>query len=302
MAQDAPDFESALEAYPIRLEHFEGPLDLLIHLIKKNEVNIYDIPIALITDQYLEYLSLMQELNLDLAGEFLVMAATLIHIKSRLLHPAPDPGARRRTGRGGPARGAGPPAARAPEVQGRGRAAARARDAAQRAVSAAPMPRWPRRRATNTSRSSRSISSACSRRSAACSSARRRARRCVLPPEQMSIEQRIEQLLERLSETEAVGLRGAVRRRQLARRADRHVPRAARDDPAEADPRVPVGQLRAHPRLQAAAAGRRAASDPRSRTGVRGAPSGQATRDEGRRTSDDASEERLMSDTHDPKN
>ncbi len=53
MAQDAPDFESALEAYPIRLQHFEGPLDLLIHLIKKNEVNIYDIPIALITDQYL---------------------------------------------------------------------------------------------------------------------------------------------------------------------------------------------------------------------------------------------------------
>src|SRR4029453_2668325 len=91
MAQDAPDFESALEAYPIRLRHFEGPLDLLIHLIKKNEVNIYDIPIALITDQYLAYLSLMQELNLDLAGEFLVMAATLIHIKSRMLIPRPTP-------------------------------------------------------------------------------------------------------------------------------------------------------------------------------------------------------------------
>ena len=91
MAQDAPDFESALEAYPIRLQHFEGPLDLLIHLIKKNEVNIYDIPIALITHQYLEYLSLMQELNLDLAGEFLVMAATLIHIKSRMLIPRPTP-------------------------------------------------------------------------------------------------------------------------------------------------------------------------------------------------------------------
>src|SRR4029453_19678373 len=89
MAQDAPDFESALEAYPIRLRHFEGPLDLLIHLIKKNEVNIYDIPIALITDQYLAYLSLMQELNLDLAGEFLVMAATLIHIKSLTLIPGP---------------------------------------------------------------------------------------------------------------------------------------------------------------------------------------------------------------------
>ena len=91
MAQDAPDFESALEAYPIRLQHFEGPLDLLIHLIKKNEVNIYDIPIALITHQYLDYLSLMQELNLDLAGEFLVLAATLIHIKSRMLIPRPTP-------------------------------------------------------------------------------------------------------------------------------------------------------------------------------------------------------------------
>src|SRR5215471_9914597 len=91
MAQDAPDFESALEAYPIRLQHFEGPLDLLIHLIKKNEVNVYDIPIALITEQYLGYITLMQELNLDVAGEFLVMASTLIHIKSRMLLPRPDP-------------------------------------------------------------------------------------------------------------------------------------------------------------------------------------------------------------------
>jgi segregation and condensation protein A len=85
------DFESLLQDYPIRLDNFEGPLDLLIHLIKKNEVNIYDIPIALITQQYLEYLDLMQELNLDVAGEFLVMAATLIHIKSRMLLPRPDP-------------------------------------------------------------------------------------------------------------------------------------------------------------------------------------------------------------------
>ena len=70
---------------------FEGPLDLLLHLIKKHELNIYDIPIALITAQYLEYLNLMQELNLDVAGEFLVMAATLIHIKSRMLLPRPAP-------------------------------------------------------------------------------------------------------------------------------------------------------------------------------------------------------------------
>jgi segregation and condensation protein A len=83
------DFDSALEAYPIKLENFEGPLDLLIHLIKKHEVNIHDIPIALITEQYLQYIELMQELNLDIAGEFLVMAATLIHIKSRTLLPRP---------------------------------------------------------------------------------------------------------------------------------------------------------------------------------------------------------------------
>ncbi len=77
------DFESILGDYPVRLENFEGPLDLLLHLIRKHELDIYDIPIALVTQQYLEYLDLMAELDLDLAGEFLVMAATLIHIKSR---------------------------------------------------------------------------------------------------------------------------------------------------------------------------------------------------------------------------
>jgi len=86
-----PEFESILEDYPVRLQNFEGPLDLLLHLIKKNELDIYDIPIALVTQQYLDYLDLMQELNLDVVGEFLVMAATLIHIKSRMLLPRPDP-------------------------------------------------------------------------------------------------------------------------------------------------------------------------------------------------------------------
>jgi len=85
------DFESSPDAYKVRLDSFEGPLDLLIHLIRKNEVNVYDIPIALITEQYLSFITLMQELNLDVAGEFLVMASTLIHIKSRLLLPRPDP-------------------------------------------------------------------------------------------------------------------------------------------------------------------------------------------------------------------
>lgn len=86
-----PDFESILEAYPVRLDTFEGPLDLLLHLIKKHELSIYDIPIATITRQYLDYIDLMQEMNLDVAGEFLVMAATLIHIKSRMLLPRVDP-------------------------------------------------------------------------------------------------------------------------------------------------------------------------------------------------------------------
>jgi segregation and condensation protein A len=85
------EFDSILEAYPVRLEHFEGPLDLLLHLIKKHEVNIYDIPIAVVAQQYLDYIDVMQELNLDVAGEFLVMAATLIHIKSRMLLPRVDP-------------------------------------------------------------------------------------------------------------------------------------------------------------------------------------------------------------------
>jgi segregation and condensation protein A len=74
-------------SYEIKLDIFEGPLDLLLYLIRKNEIDIYNIPIALITEQYLEYLDMMRSLNLDLAGEYLVLASTLIHIKSRLLLP-----------------------------------------------------------------------------------------------------------------------------------------------------------------------------------------------------------------------
>ena len=84
------DFESAADAFPVKLDQFEGPLDLLLHLIKKNELNIRDIPIALITAQYLDAIALMQELDLDVAGEFIVMAATLIHIKSKMLLPRPE--------------------------------------------------------------------------------------------------------------------------------------------------------------------------------------------------------------------
>lgn len=73
--------------FDIHLDNFEGPLDLLLHLIRSNEMDIYDIPIAEITAQYLSILDAMKNLNLDVAGEFLVMAATLLHIKSRLLLP-----------------------------------------------------------------------------------------------------------------------------------------------------------------------------------------------------------------------
>jgi segregation and condensation protein A len=95
------ELESTLpaDAPRIHLPVFEGPLDLLLHLIRKNEIEIHDIPIAPITRQYMEYLDLMRELNLDVAGEFMVMAATLIHIKSKMLVPvapteaAEEPGA-----------------------------------------------------------------------------------------------------------------------------------------------------------------------------------------------------------------
>src|SRR5512136_2670112 len=73
--------------YTFRLEGFEGPLDLLLHLIQKNELDIFNIPISLITEQYLEYLQLMKALNLDVAGEYLLMASTLLHIKSKMLLP-----------------------------------------------------------------------------------------------------------------------------------------------------------------------------------------------------------------------
>lgn len=79
--------------YEIKLDIFEGPLDLLLYLIRKNEIDIYNIPMAVITDQYLQHLEVLKSLNLDLAGEYLVMASTLVHIKSRMLLPAEaDPG------------------------------------------------------------------------------------------------------------------------------------------------------------------------------------------------------------------
>ena len=77
-------------ATSVRLENFEGPLDLLLFLIKKNDLEIKDIPIAQITQEYLSYLDLIKDLNLEMAGEFLVMASTLMQIKAQMLLPAPD--------------------------------------------------------------------------------------------------------------------------------------------------------------------------------------------------------------------
>jgi segregation and condensation protein A len=82
--------ESTLALYRIEIDKFTGPLDLLLHLIKRDELDIYDIPIAEITRQYLEYLDIMREFNLEVASEFLVMASTLVYLKSRMLLPIDD--------------------------------------------------------------------------------------------------------------------------------------------------------------------------------------------------------------------
>ncbi|MFH1665040.1 MAG: segregation/condensation protein A [Candidatus Omnitrophota bacterium] len=76
--------------YKVKLNIFQGPLDLLLFLIKKEKIEIHDIPISRITEQYLEYMNLMQLLDLEIAGEFLVMAATLMHVKSKMLLPADE--------------------------------------------------------------------------------------------------------------------------------------------------------------------------------------------------------------------
>ncbi len=91
-AMDSTEFflDGGDSKYAVKLDVFEGPLDLLLHLIRVNEVDIADIPIATISNQYLEYLELMRELNIDVAAEYLLMAATLAWIKSRMLLPYDD--------------------------------------------------------------------------------------------------------------------------------------------------------------------------------------------------------------------
>ena len=88
---EAPPGQAAEDRYRVKLENvFEGPMDLLVHLIKKAEVDIYDIPIARITEQYLSYLEWMKQMNIDFAGDFVLMASTLTHIKSKMLLPAQE--------------------------------------------------------------------------------------------------------------------------------------------------------------------------------------------------------------------
>ena len=89
---DPESIDAGAHAYNVSLPSFEGPLDLLLHLCQKHELNILDIPISFVTEKYLEYLSLMTMMQLDVAAEYLVMAATLAHIKSKMLLPAPPPG------------------------------------------------------------------------------------------------------------------------------------------------------------------------------------------------------------------
>jgi segregation and condensation protein A len=92
MSADGDTFDPGAAAWSLQLPHFEGPLDLLLHLCQKHELNILEIPISFVTEKYLEYLSVMELMQLDVAAEYLVMAATLAHIKSKMLLPAPPPG------------------------------------------------------------------------------------------------------------------------------------------------------------------------------------------------------------------
>ena len=198
------DFESSPDAYRVKLDTFEGPLDLLIHLIRTNELNIYDIPIALITEQYLAYIALMQELNLDVAGEFLVMAATLIHIKSRTLLPRPDPTQEDM----GPDEDPREALVRRLLEHQKYKAAAELLHERETVRSAQFM--RPDARVADAAGDEYEpelevdLFSLLAAFKGVLERANRRPR-MVLPPEQMSIETRIEQLLERLSETEACG-------------------------------------------------------------------------------------------------
>ncbi|MCL2450691.1 MAG: segregation/condensation protein A, partial [Polyangiaceae bacterium] len=92
IVSDGETFDASATGWSLQLPQFEGPLDLLLHLCQKHELDILQIPIAFVTEKYLEHLALMQLVQLDVAAEYLVMAATLAHIKSKMLLPSPPPG------------------------------------------------------------------------------------------------------------------------------------------------------------------------------------------------------------------
>jgi segregation and condensation protein A len=201
----ADDFESSIDATCVHLESFEGPLDLLLHLIKKNEVSIYDIPIALITSHYLDAIGLLQELNLDVAGEFIVMAATLIHIKSRMLLPRPETATGVDEGTDEDPRDA--LVRRLLEHQKFKAAAELLHEREQ--VRAAQRLRPDERVAAFVGKDNEpeievDLFSLISAFNAVVLRMQQRPK-MLLPPEQIPVERRIEQLLERLSETDACG-------------------------------------------------------------------------------------------------
>ena len=263
MMDQPSDFESAADAFPVKLSNFEGPLDLLLHLIKKNEVNIHDIPIALITQQYLDAIQLMQELNLDVAGEFLVMAATLIHIKSKMLLPRPETAA----GVEGEEEDPRDALVRRLLEHQKFKAAAELLHEREQLRSA----QWlrPDERVAELAGDDYEpelevdLFSLLTAFQAVVERAKLRPK-VLLPPEQMPVEVRIEQLLERLSETEACGFeelfadvndRGGliVTFLALLEMIRLKLVRVFQ-----------AGSLRPDSHLQAGASGRRAASDWRS--------------------------------------
>jgi segregation and condensation protein A len=199
-----PGFEPSLDAIPVTLANFEGPLDLLLYLIRKNEVSIYDIPIALITAQYLDTIQFMQELNLDVAGDFLVMAATLIHIKSKMLLPRPETAA----------------GVEAEEDDPRDALVRRLLEHQKFKAAAGLLHEREQLRAAQWLRPDGRVAeiagddyepeievdlfSLLTAFQAVVQRAKQRPR-LLLPPEQLSVEARIDQLLARLSETEACG-------------------------------------------------------------------------------------------------
>ena len=256
------EFESTLEGYPVKLANFEGPLDLLLHLIRKHEINIYDIPIVLVTQQYLDYIDLMQELNLDVAGDFLVMAATLIHIKSRTLLPRTDPTQE------DPDEDPREALMRRLLEHQKYKAAAELLHERETLRSA----QWTRPDGPITEIAGEApepevevdLFSLISAFRAVVERAKHRPK-VYLPAEQIPIEDRIEQLMTRLSETEACGFEDLFADVQTRAGPHRDVSRAARDDSAQAGARLPGRIGGADSRVPSRASGRRSTSAARSR-------------------------------------